>query len=591
MFRYLALLWNAESAKIVATAEILRLRIQALSPSWVMVFRAAGVAVLVADRSHHLSAQALFGGSGIVLGEIFPRLNPLDEGAAVGEAEFGAQETQAVIETQGRSLASRYWGNYVAFILDAHRGARYVFKDPCGSLPCHFTEYGGVQLVFSCLGDCRELELRFPVSWAFVRARIANGSREVREPSLLGVSTVYRGECIRFGREGAVESRVQYWQPDFAGTMDLADLKVAQRAVHATVLSCAHSMAAGHSSVLAQVSGGLDSSIVLGALSEMPSRPKITCYTLFVPNSVCDERRWARYAVQRRGYPQVEVPLQPGKLIYEDLPTLAASMEPASYFTRWQKGPVERALATRFGASTIFTGEGGDAAFCSTSYAFAVDHCLRRQGLSFRTLRMAARVAIRRDRTVWHVLGKALARHVSGDSALDGERSLEPFRRLVSSEVRESAGMNLETLLRMGSLAFAPSFYDASTSHHDAAPTMASPLCAQPVVELCGRIPVDVHFDGGRIRGLARRAFADEVPEPILRRQWKDRPLLQLGEVIALNLPFIREQLLEGQLVKQRILNRAAVEQALRCGPSSSSAIGSEILSHLDVELWIRDST
>jgi asparagine synthase (glutamine-hydrolysing) len=591
MFRYLALLWNAESAQNLAATEMLQRRIQALSPSWVMVFRAAGVVVLVADRSLHLSARALFGGSGIVLGEIFPRLNPLDGGAAVARAEFGAQQTQAVIENQGRALASRYWGNYVAFILDAHRGARYIFKDPCGSLPCHFMELDGVQLVFSCLGDCRELGLRFSVNWAFVRARIANGSREVREQSLVGVSTVYRGECIRFNREGAVESRAAHWQPDFAGATDLVEPEVAQRAVRATVLSCAHSMAAGHSSVLAQVSGGLDSSIVLGALSEMPSRPEITCYTLFVPDSVCDERRWARHAVQRIGYRQVEAPLEPGKLIYEDLPALGASMEPASYFTRWQKGPVERDLATRYGASTMFTGEGGDAAFCSTSYVFAVDHCLRRHGLSFRTLRAVARVATRRDRTVWNVLGKALARQVFGDSAADGKRSLEPFRRLVLSEVRESAGMNLETLLRMGSLAFAPDFYDASTSHHDAAPTMASPLCTQPVVELCGRIPVDVHFDGGRIRGLARRAFAHEVPQPILRRQWKDRPLLQLGEVIALNLPFIRQQLLEGQLVKERILDRAAVEQALLEDLSSSSAIGSEILSHLDVELWIRDST
>jgi len=192
---------------------------------------------------------------------------------------------------------------------------------------------------------------------------------------------------------------------------------------------------------------------------------------------------------------------------------------------------------------------------------------------------------------VWSVLGKALARQLSGDSDAAGERSLEPFRRLVSSEVRESAGMNLETLLRLGTLAFAPCFYDASTSHRSAAPYAASPLCAQPVVELCGRIPVDVHFDGGRIRGLARRAFAAEVAEPILRRQWKDRPLLQLGEVIALNLPFIREHLLEGALVKERILNRSALEEALRDGPSASSAIGSEILSDLDVELWIRDST
>lgn len=590
MFRYLALLWNAESAQAAAGAEDLKRRIQALSPAWKLVFTDTGVAVLAADCSRDLTAQALDSGRGIILGEIFPRPSPSDAGAPVARAQFGAQETQAVLETKGRILASHYWGNSVAFILDGERGPRYLFKDPCGSLPCYFTEHRGVQLVFSCLGDCHELGLRFSVSWAFVRGRIANGSREVRESSLLGVSTVYRGECVRFNREAAVESRTRYWQPDFTGTTDFADLRVAQRAVHATVLSCAYSMAAGHTSVLAQVSGGLDSSIVLGVLSDMPSRPKINCYTFFVPNSVCDERRWARYAVQRLELMQVEVPLAPGKLIYKDLPTLAASMEPPSYFTHWQKGPVERELAARCGATAVFTGEGGDAAFCSTSYVFAVDHCLRRHGPGLRTFRTAAQVAMRRDRTVWSVLGKSLVRLMSGDKDAAGERSLEPFCRLVSDDVHESAGMNLETLLRLGTLAFAPSFYDASTSHHDAAPHAVSPLCAQPVVELCGRIPVDVHFDGGRLRGLARRAFAAEVPEPILRRQWKDRPLLQLGEVIALNLPFIREHLLEGRLVKERILNRAAVEQALREGPSGSSAIGSEILSDLDIELWIRDS-
>jgi asparagine synthase (glutamine-hydrolysing) len=237
----------------------------------------------------------------------------------------------------------------------------------------------------------------------------------------------------------------------------------------------------------------------------------------------------------------------------------------------------------------MFNGEGGDAVFCSTSYVFAIDHCLRRYGISFRTLRTAAQVARRRDRTVWNILWKALAREMLGESTHDRERTLEPFSRLVSSEVREASSVNLETLLRMGPLAFALNFYDASASHHDAAPYAASPLCSQPVVELCARIPVDVHFADGRNRGLARRAFAAEVPEPILRRQWKDRPLLQLGEVIALNLPFIREHLLEGRLVKERLLNRAAVEQALSDGPTRSGAIGSEILMHLDLELWIRD--
>jgi hypothetical protein len=31
------------------------------------------------------------------------------------------------------------------------------------------------------------------------------------------------------------------------------------------------------------------------------------------------------------------------------------------------------------------------------------------------------------------------------------------------------------------------------------------------------------------------------------------------------------------------------VELALGAGPSTSNAVGSELLSHLDLELWIRD--
>jgi asparagine synthase (glutamine-hydrolysing) len=587
MFRYLALLWNARCATSSAAADALLGRIQALSPRWQGVLNTSGMAVLAADRSRHLSAHALFGARGVVLGEIFPRLDATDEGA-VSAAQFGAAETRAVIESEGRALVSHYWGNYVALVL-GEQGARYLLKDPCGSLPCYFADVEGVQLVFSCLGDCHELKLRFAVSWAFVRARIANGSREVREPSLLGVSTVYRGECIRFNREAAVESRQSYWRLDFSGTTDFAEPKVAQRALRATVLSCVRLLAAGHASVLAQVSGGLDSSIVLGCLSAMPRTPEITCYTLFMPDSVCDERRWARYAALHARSRHMEVPLTPERLVYAQLPALEAAAEPGSYFTRWQKGPVERDLASRYGAGVMFNGEGGDAVFCSTSYVFAVDHCLRRYGPGLRTFRTAAQVATRRDRTVWNILRKALAREVIGRVAHDSEQSLEPFSRLVSNEVRAAPAVNLETLLRMGPLAFPTNFYDASTSHRDPAPYAAAPLCAQPVVELCARIPVDVHFDGGRNRGLARRAFAAEVPAPILRRQWKDRPLLHLGQVIALNLPFIREHLLEGRLVKERILDRGAVEQALSGGPTRSGAIGSEILMQLDLELWIRD--
>jgi asparagine synthase (glutamine-hydrolysing) len=348
----------------------------------------------------------------------------------------------------------------------------------------------------------------------------------------------------------------------------------------------------------------LDSSIVLGLLGDSPSKPNITCYTDYAPESVCDERRWARYAAQRGAYRHLELCRDPKAVVYRDVPSLAPSMVPASYFTHSQRGPVDRALAAEYGATAIFTGEGGDSTFCATTYSYAADHCFRRHGFNMQTLRTALLVASRRDRTVWQVLASAVGREVFGAGRADERSRRASFSRLVSLSVKReveqrqvgsswlnSGGqLSLETQLRIGTMGFPTVFYDLSTSARSEAPYVASPLCAQPVLETCLRIPVDIHFDAGRTRGMARRAFADVVPAPILRRQWKDRPLLYFGDVIQRNLTFMRDHLLNGSLAEQGILDRAAVELALKNGPTASDAVSGEILSHLDLELWVRDS-
>lgn len=609
MFRFVALIWDAQSPEIAATAHELARRLGAKSPQWSDALVRTGHRVLVADRSSHFDTHEIVDGAaaGVVLGEIFRRCSDIDRGAALNQAVFGALESRAVIDSQGRTLATDYWGNFVAFIVDSEQGARFVFNDPCGTLPCYFSEHRGVQVVFSCLGDCRDMGLKFALNWEFVRARAVNGFLDFDIPSFVGVASVHRGECVRFDAAGRCVSRSVYWHPArFDRASDLiVEPALAAKALRATVRSCVHSMVGHHSSVLSQTSGGLDSSIVLGCLGDAPNDPEISCYTDYVPNAVCDERRWARYATQRKGFRHIEVPSEPGEVVYEDLPALAPSMEPATYLSHSLRGPLERKLAREHGATAVFTGEGGDSTFCSTSFVFAANHSFRRYGLKSRTLRTAAMVATRRDRAVWKVLAKAVWGEIFGIGTRGYREQLSTVCRLASSDARQalktdprvgnswlSAGgpVTQETLLRLGTLAFASVFYDLSTSHHHQAPYTASPLCAQPVFEIGMRIPVDVHFDAGQSRGLARRAFVNEVPEPILRRQWKDRPLSQVGGVIHRNLSFIRETLLEGSLMRERILDRAAVELALQNAPTMSAVLGGEILSHVDLELWTRNS-
>jgi asparagine synthase (glutamine-hydrolysing) len=611
VFRYVVLMWNKQSAEIAATANDLASRLATQPAQWSRVCVRAGFIALAADRSAHFDAHVMPGdegdGVGIVFGEIFRRSADIDQGVTLNHAVLDATKSRAIASSEGRSLASDYWGNFVACIHCA-QGSRFVFNDPCGTLPSYFAEHRGVQVVFSCLGDCRDMGLKFSCNWEFIRARAVNGFLDFDIPSFVGVSTIHRGECARFDAAGRCLSRSAYWHPArFDGASDLIiDPSLAARALRATVRSCVHSMAQHHSSVLTQTSGGLDSSIVLGCLGDAPNTPEITCYTDYVPNAVCDERRWARYAARRGGFRHVEVPSEPGTVVYENLPKLRPTMEPAIYLTHALRGPLEQKLSQQYGATAVFTGEGGDSTFCSTSFIFAVNHSLRRSGLSRRTLHTAARVATRRDRTVWKVLGKAVWGEMFGIGTRGYRGQISTVCRLVQSDVRQAlktdsrvanswlscAGpITQESLLRLGTLAFPPIFYDPSNSHLHRTPYTVSPLCAQPVFEIGMRIPVDVHFDAGRSRGLARRAFVQEVPEPILRRQWKDRPLSQVGAVVQRNLSFIRETLLDGWLMRERILDRAAVELALKNAPTVSTVLAGEILTHVDLELWIRNST
>jgi asparagine synthase (glutamine-hydrolysing) len=616
MFRYVALLWDKNSAAHSAEADELRRRFVAPSADlsrearWRTAMAGEGIGVLVAGDSRAMGAHVLSDENlhaGVVLGEIFERSREPDGDELMREASFGAAEIRAILVSEARCLVNRYWGNFVAIIVDECRGVRFVYNDPCGTLPAYCVRQGGVQVVFSCLGDCRDAGLQFCVNWDFVRARAVNGFLDIDVPCLEGVSSIHRGECVTFGANGASVSRACYWHPScFDGADEpIVDPSVAARALRAVVRGCVHAMASHHTSVLAQVSGGLDSSIVLGCLVAAPTLPDIKCYTGLVADPVSDERRWARCATSGRGLRHEEVCRDPRALMFADFPALAPSVEPASLFSHWQRGPMDRALASDCSATATFTGEGGDSSLCATAFVYAVDHSLKRHGLGFRTWRMAARVATRRDHTLWTVLGKSVARQFFGLRTRDYRRRLAHMCQLASIEARavleedervaeswfSSQGkMAPETLLQLGMLAFPPVFYDLSVAASVPSPAALSPLSAQPVFETCARIPVDIHFDAGRSRGLARRAFVNEVPAPILRRQWKDRPLQYVSAVIQKNLPFIRESLLDGVLVKDGILDRAALELALSGQPSRSAALGGEVMNHLDLELWIRNT-
>jgi asparagine synthase (glutamine-hydrolysing) len=604
MFRYIALVWNVSSEQQSRTAGSLDGRLRARQ--WSPVCTSAGLRVLCTDLSATLRALPLPNDAGVVLGTLFERNRDADDDSPARRATLTARSCEAILDSRGQWLIENCWGNYVALLRDVATGTVRVLKDPTGTLPCFLTRCDGVTVAFAHIGDCIELGIaRFTVDRAYLRARVL-GFNDLQRNALEEASQVRRGECVEL--DPATESVVRpsrfCWDP-FAFVREqqaIEDPGRAAAAVQATVRSCTQALSAGHASLLHRLSGGLDSSIVAGCLGRAASPPRIICYTYFNPHGRSDERPWARLAAEHSGFEHLEYPIEPADVRLRDLVRARPAADPLPLLGYLIRSTVEERLAADRHATAVFTGDGGDSGFCSDSLIYAVTDYLRRHGPRPTALRLASEVALRTERSTWAVLLSSMRRWLFGAKMREQIPALLMGSRLVSAQLRDGFAIPQsyphpwfnhlrhvpwDVIRRLGILVTTPEFYNVTDAARPE-PEVVSPLYAQPAVELFLRIPIHLHADGGRDRGLARRAFAREVPEPILRRLWKDRAPGFHSELLLRNLDFIRELFLDGVLVREGLLDRAAVEAALAPGPAKTEVLPVEIYRHLDVEIWAR---
>ncbi len=143
------------------------------------------------------------------------------------------------------------------------------------------------------------------------------------------------------------------------------------------------------------------------------------------------------------------------------------------------------------------------------------------------------------------------------------------------------------TLWHALSLSVPPGFYDSFDAPED--PERTYPLLSQPLVELCLRIPTYRLIAGGVDRSLARRAFTEELPTQIVQRRSKGGINTLSTRILDANLPFLRETLLDGYLVREGILDRGRLERTLSGRPDPTSVEYNEILhEYLSIEAWLR---
>jgi asparagine synthase (glutamine-hydrolysing) len=604
MFRYIALTWSPASMEQ-------QHRVLALSGrlvGWTEVYRHPGLLIFCSGaRAGGVKASRLGADGGVVLGTVFHRTDPESAEMTPPVQEVSDRACGEITSSRGSSLVRNFWGNYVAFLVDHARGQTHIIKDPCGSLPCMRTELAGIQVFFSSIEDVNTLfRARFTIDTKFLRDYVIGGWLIAEGSPFPELDELCRGEAISISHQSnGIVGRELLWQPEFFTKPEnaLEDVPRAVQLLRATVRHCVRSLGAAHTKILMRLSGGLDSSIVLGCLTHPTAVTDVTLITYFSTNPGANERGWARKAAARFKAPHIEVPLDGARIRLQPMLSAAPMPFPFWLLSYYLKAPVEHHTFEEQAISAVFTGHGGDAIFGSSAIGAALDEYILRHGFGKQALRLAGHIAAFRDITAIAVIKASMRRLLRGYSLQDQARYLATLSRMAPESARGSIitrsyfphpwfksvkGSPWGLIYRLGSLVSGPEFYDPYLRQDATGAEVIHPLFSQPVVELCLSIPLYLHFHGGRERALARMAFSDEVPHDIVRRQWKDRGSTLESELVHSNRRFIYDFLSKGTLAGAGLIDGESLKLTLADTPDRKQAEPAALLHCMNVELWAR---
>jgi asparagine synthase (glutamine-hydrolysing) len=598
MFRYVAFIWNDRHAAARQSARALLERHARTARDWRVSLRGNGIEVRqVSAPADSSAAHELAEGGGVVLGTLFARS---EEGVsrAVPRA-IGESDSRAMLDTNGRHLIEEFWGRYVAFLHDAPTQATWVLRDPSGGMPCYLVRCGAVDIYFSWIDDILDLlEDALEVNWPYLIASACFLREHSSGTALRQITQVLAGECVEI--RGGASRRLFYWDPlAIANSEVIEDPAAAAAALRQCVRDVVHAWASRYEHVLLSLSGGLDSSILLACLADAPSRPRITAFHYYPLGADLDERAFARAAAARAGMGLIER-ARDSSFSLQPLLAIHRTPEPTNYAYFLEHSRLEAQLAVECGAAAVLIGYGGDQLFYQERAQWAPGDFLHRRGLRPGVLRVALDAAQMDQVSVWRVLREATAGYLVQHrwSVLEEAGRMRPL--LVPEVIREAkrSAEFLHPLLRhprgapSGKLWHAHQisqpfdFYDPLGAQTDA--ERISPLFSQPLMELCLRIPTYVLTEGGWDRAVARRAFYDDLPPEVRNRRHKGGIEEHLRRTLEHNRPFLRELLLEGELVGMGIIDRGRLAEVLDGRPSRIAAGPGELLEYAGIEAWLR---
>lgn len=500
-----------------------------------------------------------------------------------------------IIQSGGACLPLDIWGSYICVFTSSNGAA--VIVEPAGSIPCYHAARSGVRFVFSHLENCPFLDRRwFSLDHEYIRRTLAYDKIQNGGTALKEVRELMGGERLSVS-EGGVRTD-QIWDPRvFARDRFEPAPAIAEHNLRDAALTSVRAWASCYSHIIVDLSGGFDSSTVLGMLSSLPERPEIIPVHHRTDSLDPPESVYAAAAARHAGLALKEVVINPDRRL-PDLFSHPLSTRPYRQFVGFDLTPdMERAGIAL--ADATFTGQGGDHLFLASSSPLGFADYLLGHGLSRKTgseLMAAAKLS---DASVWKVIAECLPHLLPGDPASPLIKALEnrQSRYNTDPEILQSLAASIPEWARVAQGLPPAKFNQVSNFMHmfhfrepmerKWSRHTVHPLISQPLIELCLRLPAHLLTSGGESRGLARRALSDFIPDVIRRRMLKGDASRQFARYIDANRDEISRALSDGELVREGLLSREAVQEFIRRDHFRSDRFGRMILIAYAIEAWL----
>lgn len=459
-------------------------------------------------------------------------------------------------------LAQSFWGEYILLHApETGDGRVTAMRDPSPSAgaPCLYSLDGGRGFLTSHISLARSLGLiDTRIDWDFIAHNLQHPHVKNGQTGFVGVRELLPGCAIDISAHGGTLGLV--WQPWRYAQPESRhhDRRQAADDVRHAITTAVRSWAGVDESILLELSGGLDSSIV--GISLQGASADVTCCTLVPPVPGADERRYAQQIANALG-----VELQAEALSFEaavfDFDATWQPAVPRIGLLQYAVNEAMVAAGRRHRVRSHFSGGGGDTTLCYLQTAAPVVDAYLERGLK------SAATAIRNladlhQTTLWTVARLALRKWRRAPRA-----AYTADRSFVSAHVRSDdypahpwTEVPADTLPgdreRIVELAGCQVFRDAVP--RDGLP-FRMPLLSQPVVEACLKTPTWMWIEGGINRAVARSAFSDLLPPDIRNRRSKGTYMNYLGAIYRESRWKMHDYLLSGHLHSRGLLDDAAL--------------------------------